>query len=424
MAILLQDVGGGQAIAPAISSSTSTTSSAWGTSQSVAFTAIGRTLTLPAITDSDLAPFAKPITIHNSGTLTFTLALSGGTLTSPAGLLVSPGSVWTIEPQTTTSALVKGTNADETTITHISVAYGDAIPLSSISADGTYFITAGSGLMDNANVAYGIPILPPGSTLTIFGSDKNTTVVNTVWSAPYTFLFKQGSVYTVTNAAENASNLRWVPSTSVSGVFTNIGFGERLFGVSNSWEALNHGKTLLFQLATASTYQALLDAYNSASGAGSALVDLQLSINGSAFASAVLTDVLPIGLYTFQSTSTNAYLTQISAGGASSPTLVVQSLTSGAAVTIANNVNLLKVNPAAVLPALAITLPNASYAQGFELNIKFGGTLALFGQVVTALSIVAPAGTTLDGAGLTPTEAISGDTIAYALTGTVWTRIY
>lgn len=102
---------------------------------------------------------------------------------------------------------------------------------------------------------------------------------------------------------------------------------------------------------------------------------------------------------------------------------VVQSYTTGAAITIANNVSLLKINSAGVIPALSITLPDEGYAQGFVLNIKFGGVIALFEQVVTVLSVVGGSGTALDGAGLTPTEAISGDTIAYVLAGTVWTRI-
>ncbi len=103
---------------------------------------------------------------------------------------------------------------------------------------------------------------------------------------------------------------------------------------------------------------------------------------------------------------------------------VVQSYTTGAAIIIANNVSLLKIDSAEVIPALSITLPNEGYTQGFVLNIKFGDAIALFGQVVATLSVVAPAGTTLGEGGLTPIEAISGDTLGYALAGTVWTRIY
>lgn len=101
----------------------------------------------------------------------------------------------------------------------------------------------------------------------------------------------------------------------------------------------------------------------------------------------------------------------------------VQTVSSGSSVTIADNASLLKVNPADLLASLAITLPTASYAQGSVLNITFGGNIAVFGQVVTTLSIVAPSGTTIDTASLTPIGAISGDSLGYALVGTVWTRI-
>jgi hypothetical protein len=115
MALILQDVvsggGGGNASATAISSATSTNSSAWGTAQNVAFTATGQTLSLPTPIAGDIAPVLKTIVLTNTGTNPFTIALTGGTITSAVGLVMNPGTIWTITAQTLTTASVSSTNA-------------------------------------------------------------------------------------------------------------------------------------------------------------------------------------------------------------------------------------------------------------------------------------------------------------------------
>jgi hypothetical protein len=208
--------------------------------------------------------------------------------------------------------------ASPTAIVPISVAYGATIPLASISTDGTYFVTAGSGTTNDGNVAYGIPALPVGSTLTIFGDTiADVSVNNTVWSTPYSWIFKAGNNYRVISASESATNLRFVPSFTVANVFGNIGSGERLFGRANAWEVLNHGITLLFQLAAPTTYLACLNAYNAASG-GTTLSALQVSTNGSNYSAATLTNTMPAGLYTFHANPGFAFLAQISASSTAS----------------------------------------------------------------------------------------------------------
>jgi len=109
--------------------------------------------------------------------------------------------------------------------------------------------------------------------------------------------------------------------------------------------------------------------------------------------------------------------------GGASTSKTSQAHSAGATVTISNTTNTLFVNPSSVLASLTITLPTAAYLMGDLLFVKFGGAIAYPNEVVTTLSIAAPSGTTIDSAGMTPTNAIAGDTLTYALNGTVWTRI-
>ncbi len=97
--------------------------------------------------------------------------------------------------------------------------------------------------------------------------------------------------------------------------------------------------------------------------------------------------------------------------------------TTGATVTLANQTHRLIVNPAAILPALNITLNITNDLK--RLDIVFGGTIAVGQEVVTALTITAPAGTTLMQFQAL-TKAFSGNTLSfiYNLTTNTFTRLF
>lgn len=134
MALILQDAatggGGGNSSATAINSATSTNSSAWGTAQNVSFTAPGQTLSLPTPIAGDIAPVLKTIVITNTGTNSFTIALTGGTVSSAVGRVINPGSIWTITAQTLTTANVSATNAAQGVVGESGTVYssGGAAP--------------------------------------------------------------------------------------------------------------------------------------------------------------------------------------------------------------------------------------------------------------------------------------------------------
>jgi hypothetical protein len=91
---------------------------------------------------------------------------------------------------------------------------------------------------------------------------------------------------------------------------------------------------------------------------------------------------------------------------------VYQYHTAGASVTINKNTDILVIDPSAVLAALAITLDDRLVKNDKRIDIIFGGSIAQNLPVVTALSIVAPAGQSLL-QNLTMTTANSGNTLSY-----------
>lgn len=102
---------------------------------------------------------------------------------------------------------------------------------------------------------------------------------------------------------------------------------------------------------------------------------------------------------------------------------VSQLYTSGTTLQVANNTNFVSVNPAAVVAALAITLP-ALPVDGDKVDIAFGGTIAAGASVITALTVSAPTGTTIYGA--TPASPVLGGTVLtyrYASSTKTWTLI-
>jgi hypothetical protein len=100
-------------IAAALTTAVSASSSGWNSSQDVNCTAANLTISLPTPT---IADFGKIITLRNIGINPFTVALTGGTLNSAVGLTMNPGSVWTFEAQTLTTANVSATNATQTAV--------------------------------------------------------------------------------------------------------------------------------------------------------------------------------------------------------------------------------------------------------------------------------------------------------------------
>jgi hypothetical protein len=104
---------GGRSSVAALVSAVNATTAGWGSTQDINATATGLTFSLPAIGVGDIAPTLKTISLRNVGTNPVILALAGGVLNSALGLSVLPGSIWTIEAQTLTTANVSATNASQ-----------------------------------------------------------------------------------------------------------------------------------------------------------------------------------------------------------------------------------------------------------------------------------------------------------------------
>jgi hypothetical protein len=100
-------------IATALTTAVNAPSGGWNNSQDVSCTAPNLTISLPTPTVAD---FGKAITLRNTGSNPFTVALTGGTLNSAVGLIMNPGSIWTFEAQTLTTANVSATNAAQSVL--------------------------------------------------------------------------------------------------------------------------------------------------------------------------------------------------------------------------------------------------------------------------------------------------------------------
>lgn len=83
----------------------------------------------------------------------------------------------------------------------------------------------------------------------------------------------------------------------------------------------------------------------------------------------------------------------------------------GATVTVANNISLQTINPAALIAALTVKLP-AAPQDGDVVRLVFGGTVAVGSSVITALTLNANAGQSIFGT--TPANpVVSGTSYAY-----------
>lgn len=87
-----------------------------------------------------------------------------------------------------------------------------------------------------------------------------------------------------------------------------------------------------------------------------------------------------------------------------------QTITTGTATTISNDVVWVFVNPAALLAAHSITMP-AAPADRQEVTVWFGGTVSS-GTVITVLTIAANTGQSLIQVSV-PSTAVVGDCIIY-----------
>ena len=100
-----------------------------------------------------------------------------------------------------------------------------------------------------------------------------------------------------------------------------------------------------------------------------------------------------------------------------------QTITTGTASTIADNVFNVYVDPATLLATQTITMP-ANPSDGQEVRVFFGGTIAAGATVVTTLTISANAGQSLYQA-ITPTTAKGGDVLGWSFnsSNSKWYRI-
>jgi hypothetical protein len=113
---------GGRSSVAALISAVNGTTAGWGSTQDINPTAAGLTFSLPAIGVGGIAPTLKTISLRHVGTSPVTIALTGGTLNSAVGLTMNPGSIWTIEAQTLTTANVSATNAAQGVVSDVGTA--------------------------------------------------------------------------------------------------------------------------------------------------------------------------------------------------------------------------------------------------------------------------------------------------------------
>lgn len=115
-----------------IASATSTTANAWGSTITCDFSATGQTLTLPAISATDIG---KTITVQNAGINAFGLAIASGMITSPVGLSISPANTFIVKATSTTTAIV----ISPTVAQNVAAESGEA-----------YFTTANAAIAANS----------------------------------------------------------------------------------------------------------------------------------------------------------------------------------------------------------------------------------------------------------------------------------
>jgi hypothetical protein len=193
-------------------------------------------------------------------------------------------------------------------VTWITATLGAVLPINNFPTDGTYIVRGGNGVV-GVNNAWGFPILPAGGTLRINGRlVADTTIQNDIWNQPYTIIEKVGNDYQVVGIDSEYSNTYYSTAENVVQAMTlgNLDFAQ---GVTNAWQIFNKKIIVEFNLTTANTtYQALLNAYNTNSGT-TAVTQLSASTSaGIAMTNvATLTDVMPLGIWKIFSTPTRLF---------------------------------------------------------------------------------------------------------------------
>lgn len=104
-----------------------------------------------------------------------------------------------------------------------------------------------------------------------------------------------------------------------------------------------------------------------------------------------------------------------------SETLVIDS---GASSTVPDNTAFVSIDPASLLAAYALTFP-ANPVDGDQLTINFGGQIAAGSNVITALTLTANTGQSIDGDAVdSPVTSGTAVTFRYTASNTTWTLIY
>lgn len=96
-----------------------------------------------------------------------------------------------------------------------------------------------------------------------------------------------------------------------------------------------------------------------------------------------------------------------------------QVYTTGSTVTIADNKNIIQINPASVISALTITLPATAHPTK-EIGFYFGGTIAS-GNVITSLTLNGNSGQTIIIGGSIG-SVVAGEYISFKQIGSIWYR--
>lgn len=115
MPLILQDAPTGAAAdtIQTINSGVSSNIIAWNSTNLCAMTVAALTITIAQPTTGDIG---KSVTVTNNGTFAFTINMTGGLITSTAGLTISAGQTVTIKAITTTTAQVIGANASQSVL--------------------------------------------------------------------------------------------------------------------------------------------------------------------------------------------------------------------------------------------------------------------------------------------------------------------
>lgn len=145
-----------------ISSATSASITAWNSTVQAVFTNPGMTLTLPAITSPHIG---KSITIYNSGTNSFALTISPGTITPADSLTVSQGQSAIVKATSTATAIITGTNGRATASSATPSINNPVMDASNIEMYG-----------DSMTVGFGLTV--PFMHATKLGEEYNKTIVN------------------------------------------------------------------------------------------------------------------------------------------------------------------------------------------------------------------------------------------------------